>query len=151
MLGAPALLLLRRYQVAGGWPNSPTGSKTPTVVTPSPFQSPTTGTQSAAPYWNSGMSAVPGLLLLRRYQVAAGWPNRARGSKTPIVSMPSPFQSPTTGMSPGAPYWNGGMSGAPGLLLFFRYQVIVDGSTTPMVSTPSPFQSPTTLIQPGPP
>src|SRR6516162_5869991 len=150
MSGAPALLLLRRYQVAGNWPNWPTGSNMPTVVTPAPFQSPTTGTQSGAPYWNSGMSGGPALLLLRRYQVPAGWPKRSKGSKTPTVSMPSPFQSPTTGMSPGHPYWNF-MSGAPGLLLLRRYQVNVDGSTTPIVLTPSPFQSPTTGIQPGPP
>jgi hypothetical protein len=43
------------------------------------------------------------------------------------------------------------MSGAPGPLLFFRYQVMVAGSTTPMVTVPLPPQSPTTGIQPGAP
>src|SRR5260370_33003147 len=101
MLGAPALLLLRRYQVAGGWPNSPTGSKTPTVVTPSPFQSPATGTQSAAPYWDSGMSAAPGLLLFRSYQVAAGGRNLARGAAPPLVSRPDRVETAATVLARG--------------------------------------------------
>jgi hypothetical protein len=41
----------------------------------------------------------PGLLAFRRYQYP---PAR----KTPTVSMPSPFQSPTTGWSPAAPNGN---------------------------------------------
>src|SRR5262249_14103101 len=97
------------------------------------------------------MSGAPGLLLLRRYQVAGAWPKRPSGSKTPTVSMPSPSQSPATGMSPGVPYRNGATSGAPGELLLRRYQVMVDGSTTPTVWTPSPSQSPTSAIQPGAP
>src|SRR5262245_23856126 len=61
------------------------------------------------------------------------------------------FQSPTTGVQPGSPYWKGGMLGAPALLLLRKYQVMVAGSTTPTVTRPSPSQSPTTGIQPTPP
>src|SRR5262245_14974652 len=149
MLGAPGLFWFLRYQVAGGLPNWPIGSKAPTVVTPSPFQSPTAGIQPAAPYANGVMSGAPGLLLLRSNQVST--PVVVLGRATPMVVMPSPFQSPTTGRSPGCPYLNGGMSGAPGLLLLRRYQVMVAGPTTPMVVMPSPVQSPATPSQPGPP
>src|SRR5262249_36638780 len=68
-----------------------------------------------------------------------------------MVSTPSLVRSPTTGSQLGAPNWKGVKSGAPGLLLLRRYQVMVLGSTTPMVTSPSPFQSPTTGIQPGAP
>src|SRR5262245_58609349 len=73
------------------------------------------------------------------------------GSNTPMVLMPSPSQSPTTGLQPGAPYWKGVMSGAPGPMVFLRYQVAVAGSKTPIPSAPSPSQSPTSAIQPGAP
>src|SRR4051794_37588426 len=74
MSGAPAELLLRRYQVIE------LGSTTPMVVTPSPFQSPTTGIQLGSPYTKGAKSGAPAELVLRRYQVPVP------GSKTPGVA-----------------------------------------------------------------
>src|SRR5262245_36341385 len=65
-----------------------------------------------------------------RYQVAVA------GSKTPMVSTPSPSQSPASGIQPGPPKANGAMLGAPGELLSRRYQVAVSGSKTPTVESP---------------
>src|SRR5262245_5521461 len=97
------------------------------------------------------MSGAPGAMVFFRYQVAGGFPNWPIGSYSPMVSRPSPFQSPATGFHPTAPYANGATSGAPGLLVFFTYQVAVDGLNTPMVSFRSPSQSPTTGTHPAPP
>src|SRR5205823_5853282 len=119
---------------------------TPMVVTPSPSQSPTTGFQPRMPYAKGAMSGAPEALLLRRYQTRSRELVDPVGSTTPTVSTPSPFQSPTTGSQPTAPYWKT-MSAAPGVLLLRRYQVPVDGSKAPIVSMPSPFQSPTTGVQ----
>src|SRR5262245_54744682 len=127
MSGAPGPLRLRRYQVAGGCPNWPVGSKAPMVSTPSPSQSPTTGTQPGAPDWKGAISGAPGPLLFFRYQVAVA------GSKAPMVSRPSPSQSPTSAIQPGAPKANAAVLGAPGELLSRRYQVAVSGSKTPTV------------------
>src|SRR5437588_13084430 len=66
------LLLLRRYQVALS------GSKTPTVLTPSPSQSPRTASQPLPPYWKGVTVAAPALVLLRRYQVALAASNTPR-------------------------------------------------------------------------
>src|SRR5436309_2801030 len=68
------------------------------------------------------MSGAPAELLFLRYQVLV------LGSTTPMVVLPSPFQSPTTGSQPGPPYWNCPASGAPGVLLLRTYQVAVPGS-----------------------
>src|SRR5690349_21452423 len=97
------------------------------VVRPSPFQSPTTGSQPRAPKRKRPASAEPKLFSFRRYQVAVV------GSKIPIVVMPSPFQSPATGIQPGAPKTKMGIVGTPALFRSRRYQVAERGSTTPMV------------------
>src|SRR5206468_2080692 len=70
--GAPALLELRRYHFMVA------GSTTPIVVRAVPLQSPTTGSQPGAPYWNAPASGVPGLAWLCRYQMPVD------GSNTPI-------------------------------------------------------------------
>src|ERR1700751_4647139 len=102
------------------------GSTTPTVVVPSPFQSPTTGIQPGAPYWNGGMAGAPGPSPAPRYQVAVD------GSKTPTLLVPSPNQSPVTGMPPGGPDGNGAGGGAGGLLVR-RSGGAVDGPKVPAV------------------
>src|SRR6266542_863591 len=120
MSGAPAVLLLRTYQLLAG-------STTAAVVVPLPSQSPTTGVHPGDPYWNGTTSGAPGALLVRRYQVSV------LGSTTPMVVFPSPFQSPATGIQCGLPYANGAISGAPALFVFFRYQT-PSGLSTPGVS-----------------
>src|SRR5262245_19660153 len=95
MSGAPALLLLRRYQVALD------SRQTPTVNVPLPAQSPTTGMLPGWPYWNGAMSGAPALLRFFRYQVMV------LGSTTPMVVLPLPPQSPTTGIQLGPPYAKG--------------------------------------------
>src|SRR6266542_3928232 len=89
-------------------------------------------------------SWAPGPLLFFRYHVAVA------GSTTPMLVIPSPFQSPTTGSQPGAPKANGAISGAPPVRGFFRYQT-PSGLTTPGLARPSPSQSPATGVQPAPP
>src|SRR5436305_944642 len=84
------------------------------------------------------MSGPPEPFALRKYQVIVV------GSTTPIVVVPSPFQSPVTGIHPGAPNVNGATSGPPEPFALRKYQVIMAGSTTPIVVVPSPFQSPVT-------
>src|SRR5690349_4813052 len=116
MLGAPAELLLRRYQTPVD------GSNTPMLARPSPSQSPTTGTQPTPPYGKTPASGRPALTSLRRYQVPVA------GSNTPMPTCPLPFQSPTTGTHPGAPYWNG-VTGAPRPPAA-GYHVAVDRSKT---------------------
>ena len=67
--------------------------------------------------------------------------------ETPMVSMPSPFQSPTTGVSPAAAVGEGDVGGAGAVGVA---QVASDAAAqTPMVSMPSPFQSPTTGVSSG--
>jgi hypothetical protein len=62
---------------------------------------------------------------------------------TPTVSLPSPFQSPTTRWSEGWPKSNAGtVVVTAGSLLVRRNQVAP--RITPGVSVPSPFQSPAT-------
>src|SRR6266545_3906155 len=63
MSGVPGPLVFFRYQV------SVMESTTPMVVTPSPFQSPATGTHPGAPYANGAMSGAPGVVLVCRYHV----------------------------------------------------------------------------------
>src|SRR5262249_38891893 len=94
-VGAPGVLLLRRYQVPVP------GSTVPMVAGRLRPRRPTRGFQPAPPYWNGAASGPPGVLLLRRYQVAVD------GSTTPTVAVPLPSQSPATGTQPGAPYGNG--------------------------------------------
>src|SRR5262245_24956745 len=84
------------------------GSTTPTVVTPLPVQSATTGVQPGAPYWNGTMSGAPALAVLRRYHASVA------GSPTPMPSLRPPDQCPTTGSQPAIPYWKTPASGAPG-------------------------------------
>src|SRR4051812_12001747 len=91
MSGAPGPLVFFRYQVAVA------GSNAPMVVTPSPSQSPTTGSQPAAPKRKGAMSGAPGPLVFFRYQVAVA------GSNAPRVAVPSPSQSPNRATQPGAP------------------------------------------------
>src|SRR5262249_39065967 len=101
--GAPALLLLRRYQVKtpvvvpGKTPGIVPGRTTPRVVVPLPSQSPATGLSPAAPYRNGVKSGAPAPLLFLRYQVIVP------RSTTPMVVLPSRSQSPTRGTQPGAP------------------------------------------------
>src|SRR5205823_3913374 len=118
-------LLLCRYQVLVD------GSTAPMVVMPWPVQSPVIGLQPLRPKVNGVKSGVPELLLLRRNHCRV--PPGPRGLTTPTVNVPSSFQSPTTGVQPGAPYWKGPLSGAPAVLLLRRYQVAVAGSKTPGV------------------
>src|SRR3954464_13382010 len=80
-LGRPALLLLRRYQVIV------VGSTMPTVSTPSPSQSPQTGSQPTLPKVNGPASGAPLLLLFRGYQKAVD------GSNRPTAGEPLPSQS----------------------------------------------------------
>src|SRR5205823_6165977 len=68
--GNPLLLLLRMYQV-------PDGSTAPTVATPSPFQSPTTGFQPGAPNWKEMERRLPEASTSLRNQVMVA------GSTTP--------------------------------------------------------------------
>src|SRR5262245_54300755 len=63
------------------------------------------------------MSQAPGPLLFLRFQVMVA------GSTTPMVTVPLPSQSPTTGIEVGLPYWNGARSGAPGALVLRSFQV----------------------------
>jgi hypothetical protein len=80
-------------------------------------------------------STPPALLELRSNQV----PPRL----TPMLAVPLPSQSPTTGWSVAAPYAKGGtVAGLAGSLLVRRNQVVP--RTTPGLSVPSPFQSPAT-------
>src|SRR5437868_956711 len=113
----------------------------PKPVLPSPSQSPAIGFQ--APPWpqEKTVSAVPGVLLLRRYQLFVA------GSNAPIVVVPLPSQSPTTGNSVPWPQTKRA-SGTPPELELRRYHVCVVGSNMPMVVLPVPVQSPTTGIQP---
>src|SRR5271155_3385582 len=103
------------------------GSTTPTPVWLVPAQSPATGSQPGAPYWNTKSGAPePGFSL--RYQVSVA------GSITPMPVWPLPVQSPVTGIQPGAPNWNGvAASRGPTLFSLRRYQVSVLGSTMPTV------------------
>src|SRR3954447_5178725 len=75
------------------------------------------------------MSAMPVELLLRR----KNWPAR----NTPTVSLPSPFQSPHSGMSPGDP--NANDVTLPGGVELVVYQTPF--RKIPGVLRPSPFQS----------
>src|SRR5262249_44854331 len=63
---------------------------------------------------------------------------------TPWVNLPSPSQSPTTGLDPSAPYRKEPASGRPALVSLRRFQSPRLGAKTPMVQMPSPFQSPAT-------
>ena len=72
-----------------------------------------------------------------------------RGSKVPMSSRPSPFQSPTTAFEPGVPNWNVPALAGPVSAAYFSDQVAVVVSKTPKSSVPSPFQSPTTAFEPG--
>src|SRR5436190_917957 len=56
------------------------------------------------------------------------------GATTPMVVLPSPFQSPTTGIQPGAPNEKMPTSGRPAEASLRRYQVAVVGSNIPTVS-----------------
>jgi hypothetical protein len=68
--------------------------------------------------------------------------NQIPPSKAPILSRPSPFQSPTTGVAPGEPQPTisvfGSNEKSP---LMSRNHANVDGSMAPMLVTPLPFQS----------
>src|SRR5437588_515878 len=109
MSGAPWVSVFFRYQVF-------CESTTPMLVSPSPFQSPTTGTEPTGPYWMTE-SGAPCVFWFFKYQVAVA------GSKTPRVLVPSPFQSPHTGIQCGAPYWIGDTDGAPESMELRKYQV----------------------------
>src|SRR5215204_5793740 len=76
------------------------------------------------------MSAAPVLLALRNSQVCVA------GRKTPIVSVPSPFQSPTTGTSPATPNWKVS-SGGPGELELRNSQVSGGGGGSGSVGSGS--------------
>src|ERR1700682_1048009 len=93
----------------------------------------------APPYWMV-RSSGPAALVLRRCHVAVV------GSNMPIVVVPLPSQSPTTGIQPAWPNWNVGRGPA----LPTRYQLPPE-STEPMFVLPLPSQSPVTGVQPGPP
>ena len=65
------------------------------------------------------------------------------GLYKPMVSLPSPFQSPTSGMSPLLAGPNTKVvSAKPPASLLLRKNIEVVGLYKPMVSVPSPFQSP---------
>ena len=81
------------------------------------------------------------MLVLRRKNVDV------LGLYNPMVVVPFPSQSPTIGISPGAP--NGmDKSGTPLVLMLRRKNVDVLGRYTPIVVSPSPSQSPTIGISP---
>lgn len=67
---------------------------TPTVVYPSPFQSPVIGWSLGAPKAKVPSATDGRAELLRNHEPARN---------TPIVSVPVRFQSPNTAMSPGDP------------------------------------------------
>src|SRR5207248_655005 len=75
MLDPPELLESRKCQVMV------LGSTAPMVVLPSPFQSPTTGSQLAPPNVNGVMLGEPLVLVVRSDHVAVF------GSKTPAVEI----------------------------------------------------------------
>src|SRR6266568_9105566 len=69
-----------------------------------------------------------------------------------MVSIPSPFQSPATGLSPACPKVKLKSMGGDELFvlgLFVKSHCPVDGRKMPTVSIPSPFQSPTTGRSPA--
>src|SRR6266705_1814918 len=73
------------------------------------------------------------------------------GRYTPIVSIPSPFQSPANGTSPAMPKKKLRSAAGEELLtlgLLVKSHCPVEGRKTPGVSMPSPFQSPTTARSP---
>src|SRR4029450_4729637 len=79
--------------------------RTPTVTTPSRFQSPTTGTSPALPYVNLVPSS--GSTSAQNVSTSCQPPSR----KMPGWSYPSPFQSPTTGFDPASPKRSGWSAG----------------------------------------
>src|SRR5689334_12180752 len=80
-LGAPALLVVRTYQV------SVAGSTTATVVRPLPVQSPTSPIQPTPPNLNWPASGVPAPVWFDRYHVPVV------GSKAPTVRGTNTFSS----------------------------------------------------------
>ena len=73
------------------------------------------------------MSGNPIVLLLRKKNVDT------LGRYNPMVTSPSPSQSPTTGMSPGAPKAIV-ISGNPAVLLFLKKKKFPLGRNSPIVS-----------------
>src|SRR6266404_55434 len=92
MSAAPPEFELRRKKVLME------GRNTPMVSIPSPSQSPASGRSPADPKVKTGTSAAGEELFTFLLLVKNHW--LVEGRNTPIVSMPSPSQSPTTARSP---------------------------------------------------
>src|SRR5690606_2676781 len=75
--------------------------------------------------------------------------NQTPFEKTPGSCLPSPFQSPTNGTSPGEPQPKTSVAGSNRKSPLRSRNQVESGATTPRFVTPSAFQSPTIGFHPA--
>src|SRR5262249_39217974 len=127
--GGPGGLLLLFQSKKVFNPGGSLGRNNPIVAVPLPSQSPTIGMSPVWPIDSMVMSPVPRLFVLRRKNVfvpATG----LSGPNTPMVTRPSPPQSPATATSPLFPKPAIVFAGGTSWFLFSRKYVLLGGGAS---------------------